>query len=443
MIHGNYITVDGERVEFEARRDAARRDEPRAPPRADALSRPAPRPRRRVPHLPGRSRGLAPPRPPPARPPAQVGMVVLTQSERAHRANTARRCSRSTSRTNPNTTRTRRAHACEVHAMANEFDAPTDWMKLESETREARDDDRNPYIQFRADKCILCARCTRYCDEVEQVVRDHPREARLGDDHLDRGSPLALRHDLRAVRRLRRRLPDRRDDREDAADARREARPPAREGAHDLQLLRRRLPDGPERRQARADRVVKVTSPPAGTLPNDGNLCVKGRFAYDFIESPRPPDRAAGARGRRRAARSQSWEEALQRAAEGLRGVAERARQGLARLRLLLALHRRGELPRAEARARACPRHEQRPPVRRDMTRSHGGRSGHHLRRGSDDELDPGDPRRGLPVRDRLEHLRSAPDHRDGDEAGRRAAARRLVVADPRSIWMTASPTVT
>ena len=31
-------------------------------------------------------------------------------------------------------------------------------------------------------------------------------------------------------------------------------------------------------------KVVKVTSPAPGTTTNDGNLCVKGRFAYDFIE---------------------------------------------------------------------------------------------------------------------------------------------------------------
>ena len=30
-------------------------------------------------------------------------------------------------------------------------------------------------------------------------------------------------------------------------------------------------------------KVVKVTSPPPGETLNDGNLCVKGRFAYDFI----------------------------------------------------------------------------------------------------------------------------------------------------------------
>ena len=35
--------------------------------------------------------------------------------------------------------------------------------------RAARPGDDNPYIEFNPDLCILCARCTRYCDEVEAV----------------------------------------------------------------------------------------------------------------------------------------------------------------------------------------------------------------------------------------------------------------------------------
>ena len=39
----------------------------------------------------------------------------------------------------------------------------------------------------------------------------------------------------------------------------------------------------PEANEGRG-RVVRISAPPAGTTTNDGNLCVKGRFAYDFIE---------------------------------------------------------------------------------------------------------------------------------------------------------------
>ena len=70
-------------------------------------------------------------------------------------------------------------------------------------------------------------------------------------------------------------------------------------------------------------RIVKVTSPPPGTTTNDGNLCVKGRFAYDFVhhEDRLTVPLIRGADGELREA---SWEEALRAAAAGLRGVAQR-----------------------------------------------------------------------------------------------------------------------
>ncbi len=77
-----------------------------------------------------------------------------------------------------------------------------------------------------------------------------------------------------------------------------------------------------------ANRVVKVTSPPPGTTVNDGNLCVKGRFANDFIHHPDRltvplvrDEKAGGGKGDFREA---SWDEALDRAVAGLQGVAER-----------------------------------------------------------------------------------------------------------------------
>ncbi len=70
-------------------------------------------------------------------------------------------------------------------------------------------------------------------------------------------------------------------------------------------------------------RVVKVTSPPAGTTTNDGNLCVKGRFAYQFIHHG---DRLTEPLIRNDAGQlvPTSWENALSVAAAGLQGVAER-----------------------------------------------------------------------------------------------------------------------
>jgi len=66
------------------------------------------------------------------------------------------------------------------------------------------------------------------------------------------------------------------------------------------------------------NRVVRVTGEP-GCPPNDGNLCVKGRFAFQFIHSSdrltKPLIRENGV------LREASWAEAIKRAADGLAKV--------------------------------------------------------------------------------------------------------------------------
>ena len=68
--------------------------------------------------------------------------------------------------------------------------------------------------------------------------------------------------------------------------------------------------------------VVKVTSKPE-YLPNEGNLCVKGRFAFNFVHHP---DRLTEplVRGEDGELRPTSWEHALETAASGLKGVIDR-----------------------------------------------------------------------------------------------------------------------
>jgi predicted molibdopterin-dependent oxidoreductase YjgC len=57
---------------------------------------------------------------------------------------------------------------------------------------------------------------------------------------------------------------------------------------------------------------------------NRGNLCVKGRFGFDFIQAPDRLTRPL-VRGRRgRPLRPASWQVALDRVADGLRAAAER-----------------------------------------------------------------------------------------------------------------------
>jgi predicted molibdopterin-dependent oxidoreductase YjgC len=69
----------------------------------------------------------------------------------------------------------------------------------------------------------------------------------------------------------------------------------------------------------RTDRIVKVTSEPS-YVSNDGNLCVKGRFAFNFVHHP---DRLTEPLIRREDGELHpaSWEEALGAAAAGLARV--------------------------------------------------------------------------------------------------------------------------
>jgi predicted molibdopterin-dependent oxidoreductase YjgC len=71
------------------------------------------------------------------------------------------------------------------------------------------------------------------------------------------------------------------------------------------------------------DRVVKITSPPPGETVNDGNLCVKGRFAYDFIHHQ---DRLTEPliRGKDGRLNPASWDQAISFAADGLKRVRDK-----------------------------------------------------------------------------------------------------------------------
>jgi predicted molibdopterin-dependent oxidoreductase YjgC len=69
-------------------------------------------------------------------------------------------------------------------------------------------------------------------------------------------------------------------------------------------------------------RIVKVTSDPS-YVSNDGNLCVKGRFAFNFVHHP---DRLTTplVRGEDGELHAATWDDALSKAAAGLRGVIDR-----------------------------------------------------------------------------------------------------------------------
>ncbi|RME74938.1 MAG: 4Fe-4S dicluster domain-containing protein [Planctomycetota bacterium] len=184
----------------------------------------------------------------------------------------------------------------------------------------------NPYVAFRPERCIACARCTRYCEEVEGVsaITLADRGAYTTIATTDDRSLLETSCELCGG----------------CIDvcptgAMVEAMPlrEGRLGRRPLRTVRTTcnycgvgcqldLQVDPQAREGRGE-VVAVTSPPPGTLPNDGNLCVKGRFAYRFIHH-RDRLRTPLVRDRDGRLREAGWREALTRAAEGLERVRRR-----------------------------------------------------------------------------------------------------------------------
>ena len=188
-------------------------------------------------------------------------------------------------------------------------------LQLESE-REPYDD-RNLLLGYDQDACILCNRCVRYAREVMQCsalsLEGRGAEARVVPTHgrswLDTECELcggclsvcptgALYERSNAV-------PERQL---------RKVKTTCGYCGVGCQLD---LNVDPE-----TGKIVKVTSDPS-YVPNDGDLCVKGRFAFQFVHHP---DRLTtplvrGADGELHPA---SWDDALAAAAAGLNGVKRR-----------------------------------------------------------------------------------------------------------------------
>ncbi len=187
--------------------------------------------------------------------------------------------------------------------------------------RAARPMDLNKFVAFDPDHCILCARCTRYCDEVEAVsaitlahrgpettistadaVGLLDSTCELCGGCIDTCPTGAMYEALAGLPR----------ERPAAVSQTRTTCNYCGVGCQmDINV------------EADTGKVIRVTSPAPGETTNDGNLCVKGRFAYGFIDHPERL-KVPLIRGEDGELHETDWDTALERAATLMLGVKER-----------------------------------------------------------------------------------------------------------------------
>jgi predicted molibdopterin-dependent oxidoreductase YjgC len=206
----------------------------------------------------------------------------------------------------------------ELTDLANELGAEAPFI-LPDAKREPYDD-RNKLMGYDPDACILCARCVRYTQEVMQCsalsLEGRGPTARIVPTHgyswLDTecelcGGCLSVCPTGAIYEKF-----------EEGADRPESALVKTKTTCTFCGVgCQLDLNVDPE-----TNRIVKVTSEPS-YVSNEGNLCVKGRFAFNFVHHP---DRLTEplVRGEDGQLHETSWEHALDVAATGLRGVVER-----------------------------------------------------------------------------------------------------------------------
>lgn len=180
--------------------------------------------------------------------------------------------------------------------------------------RVKRETDVNPYIQFDPESCVVCGLCVRYCDEVEAVsaitLLGRGSETTIGtaDQKGLLDTSCELCGGCIAV------CPTGAMTEKASVDAN-----PAEETV--IRSTCNFCGVGCQLNlHVQNDKVVRVTSPPPGETLNDGNLCVKGRFAYEFIHHG---DRLTTPliRGQDGELHPATWDEAIDAVAKGMKRV--------------------------------------------------------------------------------------------------------------------------
>jgi predicted molibdopterin-dependent oxidoreductase YjgC len=142
------------------------------------------------------------------------------------------------------------------------------------------EEDRNPVIQKDTSKCILCGRCVRICAEVQQ---DYAIDFRNRGFKTETGTPFG-RSLLDTTCVLCGQCVS-------TCPVGSLVEKSAVGKAREWELKQVKTTCGycgvgcTLYLNVKGNQVTKVTSK-VGTIPNDGNLCVKGRFGYDFVHHP-------------------------------------------------------------------------------------------------------------------------------------------------------------
>ena len=204
--------------------------------------------------------------------------------------------------------------SCRLENYAYDLEIPS--SRFKGEKSHYAVDESNPFIERDPDKCILCGRCVAVCSEVQMCFAldfaERGFETRISTG-LDRPLPKTSCTFCGSCIQV---CPV-------GALTEKERRFKGREW--ELEKVSTICPycgcGCPITLNIKNGRIVTVTSDPQGYV-NEGWLCPKGKFGFDFVHSP---DRLKHPLVRKRGELKEvSWDEALEFVAEKLRKIRER-----------------------------------------------------------------------------------------------------------------------